>query len=183
MRRFLILLYITFIISSFLFCQDIETLFNQANSKLKIGELKSAESLLQQALDIDPSFAPARVGFSELWLRRGDLVKANEYATMAVRIDEDFRLWWDDLNEIRSKIQRGRMSIQKGDYDTAMQEYKNLAEKYPYFPEAQYYMGLTKFRQKDFEKAAFYFNEALKIYPNHEKSQKGLNNVKKRFRK
>ena len=150
MRRFLILLNITLIISSFLFCQDIEALFNQANSKLKIGELKSAGSLLQQALDIDPSFAPAREGFSELWLRRGDLVKANEYATMAVRIDEDFRSWWDDLNEIRSKIQDGRMSIQKGNYDTAMQEYQTVAEKYPYFPEAQYYMGLTKFRQKDF---------------------------------
>ena len=40
MRRSLILLSITLIISSFLFCQDIEALFNQANSKLKIGELK-----------------------------------------------------------------------------------------------------------------------------------------------
>ena len=86
MIRSLILLNITFIISSFLFCQDLEDILNQANSKLEIGELKSAESLLQQALDIDPSFAPARVGFSELWLRRGELVKANEYSTMAVRI-------------------------------------------------------------------------------------------------
>ena len=93
MRRSLILLNITIIISSFLFCQDIAYLFNQAKGELKIGELKSAESLLQHTLDIDPSFAPARVGFSELWLRRGDLVKANEYATMAVRIDEDFRSW------------------------------------------------------------------------------------------
>ena len=91
MRRFLILFNIVFIINSFLFCQVLEDLLSQAKSKLKIGELKSAESLLQQALDIDPSFAPARVGFSELWLRRGDLVKANEYATMAVRIDEYFR--------------------------------------------------------------------------------------------
>ena len=183
MRRALILLNITFIINSFLFCQDLEVLLNQANSKLKIGELKSAESLLQQALDIDPSFAPAHVGFSKLWIRRGDIVKANEYATMAVRIDEDFRSWWDGLNDIRSKIQKGRMSVQKGKYDTAMQEYQSVAEKYPYFPEAQYYMGLTKFRQKDFEKAAFYFNEALNLYPDHQKSRKGLNNVKKRLRK
>ena len=183
MRRALILLNITFIISSFLFCQDLEDLLNQANTKLKIGELKSAESLLQQALDIDPSFAPAHVGFSKLWIRRGDIVKANEYATMAVRIDEDFRSWWDGLNEIRSKIQKGRMSVQKGKYDTAMQEYQTIVEKYPYFPEVQYYMGLTKFRQKDFEGAAFYFNEALNLYPDHQKSQKGLNNVKRRLRK
>ena len=183
MRRSLILFNITLIISSFLFCQGQEGLLNQANTKLKIGELKSAESLLQQALDIDPSFAPAHVGFSELWIRRGDIVKANEYATMAVRIDEDFRSWWDGLNDIRSKIQKGRMSVQKGKYDTAMQEYQSVAEKYPYFPEAQYYMGLTKFRQKDFEGAAFYFNEALNLYPDHQKSRKGLNNVQKRLRK
>ena len=143
---------ITLIISSFLFCQDIEALFNQANSKLKIGELKSAESLLQQTLNIDPSFAPARIGFSELWLRRGDLVKANEYATMTVRIDEDYRSWWDGLNKIRSKIQKGRMSIQKGNYDTAMQEYQTVAEKYPYFPEAQYYMGLKSLDKKILKK-------------------------------
>jgi len=183
MRRSLILLNIIYIISAFLFSQDLEVLLEKADQNLKIGELKSAESLLEQVLDIDPSFAPARVRFSELWLRRGDLVKANEYATMAVRIDEDFRSWWDGLNEIRSEIQKGRMSVQEGKYDSAMQEYQTVAEKYPYFPEAQYYMGLTKFRQKNFEKAAFYFNEALKLYPNHQKSRKGLNNVKKRLRK
>jgi TolA-binding protein len=102
---------------------------------------------------------------------------------MAVRIDEDFRSWWDGLNEIRRKIQKGRMSVQKGKYDTAMQEYQTIVEKYPYFPEAQYYMGLTKFRQNDFEGATFYFNEALNLYPGHQKSRKGLNNVKKRLRK
>ena len=183
MRTYLILLFVTIIANSFLFCQDPETLLAEANSKMKIGELKSADSLLNESLKIDPSFAPAHVGFSELWLRKGDLVKANEYATMAVRIDEDFRSWWDGLNEIRSKIQKGRMSVQKGKYDTAMQEYQTIVEKYPYFPEVQYYMGLTKFRQKDFEAAAFYFNVALNLYPDHQKSRKGLNNVKKRLRK
>ena len=62
-----------------------------------------------------------------------------------------------------------------------MQEYEAIAEKYPYFPEAQFYMGLTKFRQKDIEGAAFYFSEALKIYPDHQKARKGLNNVTKQF--
>ena len=126
MRRFLILLNITLIISSFLFCQDLEDLLNQANTKLKIGELKSAESLLQQALDIDPSFAPARVGFSKLWLRRGDLVKANEYATLAVLIDEDFRPWWDELNYIRTKVQLGRQKTQKADYENKYLDFSSI---------------------------------------------------------
>ena len=181
MRRYLILLYKIVIISSFLFCQDLEALLAQANSKMKIGELKSADDLLQESLKNDPSFAPAHRVLSELWLRKGDLFKANEYATMAVRIDEDFRPWWNGLNNIRSKIQNGKRNVQQGKYEKAMQEYEAIAEKYPYFPEAQFYMGLTKFRQKDIEAAAFYFSEALKIYPDHQKARKGLNNVTKQF--
>ena len=42
-------------------------------------------------------------------------------------------------------------------------------------------MGLTKFRQKDIEGAAYYFSEALKLYPDHMKARKGLNNVTKQL--
>ena len=183
MRRYLILLYVIIIVNSILLCQDPEELLAEANSKMKIGELNSADSLLQESLKFDPSFAPAHIGFSELWLRKGDLVKANESATKAVQMDEEFRLWWNGLNDIRNKIQTGKRYVQQGEYHIAMQEYKAIAEKYPYFPEAQFYMGLTKFRQKDIEAAAFYFSEALKIYPDHQKARKGLNNVTKQLRK
>ena len=181
MRTYLILLFVTTIANSFSFCQDPEGLLAEANSKMKIGELISADSLLNEALKIDPSFAPAHVGFSELWLRKGDLVKANESATKAVQMDEDFRSWWNGLNDIRSRIQNGKRNVQQGQFDSAIQEYEAITEKYPYFPEAQFYMGLTKFRQKDIEGAAFYFSEALKIYPGHQKSRKGLNNVTKQL--
>jgi tetratricopeptide (TPR) repeat protein len=183
MRRYLILLYVIIIVNSILLCQGLEALLAQANSKMKIGELKSADDLLQESLKNDPSFAPAHIGFSELWLRKGDLVKANESATKAVQMDEDFRLWWNGLNDIRNKIQTGKRYVQQGEYQIAMQEYKAIAEKYPYFPEAQFYMGLTKFRQINNEAAAFYFSEALKIYPDHQKARKGLNNVTKQLRK
>ena len=88
--------------------------------------------------------------------------------------DEDFRSWWNGLNDIRSRIQNGKRNVQQGLFDSAIQEYEAITEKYPYFPEAQFYMGLTKFRQKDIEGAAFYFSEALKIYPGHKKARKGL---------
>ena len=181
MRTYLILLFAITIANSFLFCQDPEVLLAEANSKMKIGELKSADSLLNESLKIDPSFAPAHVGFSELWLRKGDLVKANESATKAVQMDEDFRSWWNGLNDIRNRIQNGKRNVQQSQFDSAIQEYEAITEKYPYFPEAQFYMGLTKFRQKDIEGAAFYFSEALKIYPSHQKARKGLNNVTKQL--
>ena len=141
------------------------------------------KEILQKILEIDPSYAPARVAYSKLWLRRADISKANEYATLAVRIDEKLRPWWDELNDIRLKIQLGRQSVQQSDHENAMRVYEAIAKQYPYYPEAHYYMGITKFKQRDFKGAAFYFEQALKIYPDYQKAQKGLNNVSKRLRK
>jgi tetratricopeptide (TPR) repeat protein len=161
--------------------QDPEQLLMQANQRMGSGELDKADSLLKESLKVDPSFAPAHIGFSELWLRKGDLNKANASATRAVQMDEEFRPWWNGLNDIRTKIQNGKRNVQQGQFDIAMQNYQSIADKYPYFPETQFYMGLTKFREKDIEGAAYYFSEALKIYPDHMKARKGLNNVTKQF--
>ena len=181
MRKYLILFFGSIIFNSIMLGQDPEVLLSEANRKMKTGELNLADSLLKESLKIDVSFAPAHSGFSELWLRREDLVKANESATKAVQMDEDFRSWWNGLNDIRTKIQNGKINVQQGQFDNALEEYNAIAKKFPYFPEAQFYMGLTKFRQKDIEGAAFYFSEALKIYPNHQKARKGLNNVTKQL--
>ena len=141
--------------------QDPEQLLMQANQRMGSGELDKADSLLKESLKVDPSFAPAHIGFSELWLRKGDLNKANASATRAVQMDEEFRPWWNGLNDIRTKIQNGKRNVQQGQFDIAMQNYQSIADKYPYFPETQFYMGLTKFREKDIEGAAYHFSEAL----------------------
>ena len=182
MRKNLLLITIL-MYGSFLFSQDPENLFNQANDRMKIGELEQADSLLKESLKIDPSFAPARIAFSEIWLRKGNLSKANEYATLAVRIDEDFRPWWEKLNEIRAGIQNGQKYAGQSNIDKAFSEYKAISEKYPYFSQAHYFMGIAKYKQKDFEKAALFFENALKIYPDYDKAIKALNNVKKRLPK
>ena len=176
--KILVLLSIT---QYLVYAQDPEQLLNEANEQMAKGGLVIADSLLKESLKLDPSFAPAHIGFSELWLRKGDLNKANASATTAVQMDEDFRPWWNSLNDIRSKIQNGKRNVQQGQYDAAMKQYESILDKHPYFPEAHFYMGLTKFRQKDIEGAAYYFSEALKIFPDHLKARKGLNNVTKQL--
>ena len=183
MRKNLVYFNIFIFISSNLISQDLGSMYNKANNKLKAGALKEAELTLEKILEIDPSYAPAHVTFSKLWLQRADLSRANEYATLAVRIDEDFRPWWDELNEIKKKIHSGRQKAQQADYKNAMREYESIVEKYPYYPELQYQMGITKYKQGNFKGAAFYFEQALKIYPNYQKAQKALDNVLKRLRK
>ena len=163
--------------------QDLQSIVNKANNEIKSNDLVSAETLLQDVLDVDPSFAPARVALSKIWLRKGDLSKANEYANLAVRIDEDFRPWWEKLNEIRAGIQNGQKYVQQSDFDKAFDEYEAISEKFPYYSQAHYYMGIAKYKQKDFQQAALSFENALKIYPDYQKAIKALNNVKKRLSK
>ena len=182
MKRLLFINLIIFL-GSLALSQDLQSIVNKANNEIKSNDLVSAENLLKNVLDIDPSFAPARVALSKIWLRKGDLSKANEYANLAVRIDEDFRPWWEKLNEIRAGIQNGQKYVQQSDFDKAFDEYEAISEKFPYYSQAHYYMGIAKYKQKDFQQAALSFENALKIYPDYQKAIKALNNVKKRLSK
>ena len=182
MKRQLFINLIIFL-GSLALSQDLQSIVNKANNEIKSNDLVAAENLLKNVLDIDPSFAPARVALSKIWLRKGDLSKANEYANLAVRIDEDFRPWWEKLNEIRAGIQNGQKYVQQSDFDRAFDEYEAISEKFPYYSQAHYYMGIAKYKQKDFQQAALSFENALKIYPDYQKAIKALNNVKKRLSK
>jgi len=161
------------------FGQDPEVLLNKGQALLEVGDLAEAESLFNQALQIDPSFAPAQVGLSKCWLHRGDLDKAYEYSIKAVQMDEELLSWSNDLIDVRNRIQNGKRNIQQGLYEEALKDYNAILIKYPYYSGAAYSMGVTKFRQKDIESAASYFKQALDIYPDHQKARKGLENVTK----
>ncbi len=91
------ILVLLLIIQHSVYAQDPEQLLNEANEQMSKGDLVIADSLLKESLKVDPSFAPAHIGFSELWLRKGDLNKANASATKAVQMDEEFRSWWNGL--------------------------------------------------------------------------------------
>ena len=182
MKRQLFINLIIFL-GSLALSQDLQSIVNKANNEIKSNDLVAAENLLKNVLDIDPSFAPARVALSKIWLRKGDLSKANEYANLAVRIDEDFRPWWEKLNEIRAGIQNGQKYVQQSDFDRAFDQYEAISEKFPYYSQAHYYMGIAKYKQKDFQQAALSFENALKIYPDYQKAIKALINVKKRLSK
>ncbi len=164
-----------------LFPQSPDKLLDDGNSELENGNLIKAENLFNQALEIDPSFAPAVKGLSKLYLHRGDLKKANEYAIQAVRKDEDFREWSNAIAKISENIQNGNRNVQQGLFEEAIKNYELISKDHPYFPDAEFYKGLTRFRQKDIEGAAEYFKKTLDIYSEHKKARKGLDNVTKQF--
>ena len=173
-----IIFFLTFTLA---FSQDPETFFTTGEAQLSSGDLAGAESSFNAALQADPSFAPAYQGLSKLYLHKGDLKKANEYSIQAVQADEDFRDWATQIGKITEHIQNGNRNVQQGLHEEAIKEYDAIAQAHPYFPDAEFYKGLTRFRQKDIESAARHFSNALKIYPEHQKARKGLDNVTKQF--
>jgi len=181
MRTYLILLFVTTIANSFLFCQDPEVLLAEANSKMEIGELELADSLLRESLKIDPSFAPAVVAQSKLWLRKGEIKKAIPLAENAVNLDGEFRSWATELDEINKIMMNAMSTYKQGNTDLAFNELQSLTEKYPYFSQPYYNIGYMKFKLKDPEGMTFYAREVLKIYPNHEKGNLLFNNGVKYF--
>ena len=158
-----------------------EDLLEKGNIELDSGNILLAEQLFNKALSLDPSFAPAIKGLSKLSLHKGDLKKANEYAIDAVQKDEDFREWSKSITKISENIQNGNRNVQQGLFDEAIKSYELILRDHPYFPDAEFYKGLTRFRQKDIEGAAEYFKRALEVYPDHQKARKGLDNVTKQF--
>ena len=169
------------LLSATAYNQSSEAMLKEGLELLSSNDIDGAEKLFQDALKSDPSFAPAMQALSKLYLYKGDLKTSNEYSISAVQADEDFREWSKKISKITELIQSGNRSVQKGLYEEAIKEYDKILKIHPYFPDAEFYKGLTRFRQKDIESAAKHFSNALKIYSEHKKARKGLDNVTKQF--
>ena len=96
-----------------LYSQNIESEIIEINQHIEKSEINDAEAKLNKLLFTDPSYAPGYVSFSKIWLFRANINKATEHANLAVRIDEDFRYWWEEINSIRTKIKTGTLDVHK----------------------------------------------------------------------
>ena len=181
MRTYLILFFGAIIFNSIVLGQDPEVLLSEANSKMKTGELDLADSLLVESLIIDPSFAPAVVAQSKIWLRKGEINKAIPLAEKAVNLDEEFRPWVNELESINRAMLNAMGTLKQGNADMAFNEFQALTEKYPNFSQAYFNMGVIKYRKKETEDVAYYARKVLDIYPNHPKAKVMFNNVMKLF--
>ena len=160
------------VLSSFDLAQDLHSLANKLNDKTKSNDLESAETLLNTNLGVYHPFVPAQIVFSKIWLPKGNLTKTNECATLAVRSDKQFRPLWEKLDEIRSNRQSSQKYIQQNNFDKAFNKYQTISKKYSYFSRAQFSLVTANYKHKEFQEAALFFKNALKIYPNYNKTKK-----------
>lgn len=183
MYRTIIQFFLVFLFMTNLCSQNIELKIVEINQHIENSEINEAEAKLNKLLSIDPSYAPGHVSFSKIWLSRADINKATEHANLAVRIDEDFRYWWEEINSFRTKIKAGTANVHKNNYYSAIETFSSLSTEYPKYPEPLYLLGLAHYKQKSFKKAAKFFRQSIDLYPNYIKAQKALGNVNKRIRK
>ena len=152
-------------------------------NELNNGQIVRAESLFTQALEMDPTFAPAMLELARLNLRLGKMQETRDFLKRAIDADpenQEFRDEFDRINEINTLMNDASRYMDDTDYANAFESYRIVLEKFPMFAEAAYSMGLVKNREKILNEAVQHFKKALEINPYHEKARKALDNVTKK---
>ena len=165
----------------YLSAQGLDSELKLVDKNIDFRKIEIAESQIKNILDKDASYAPAYLSLSKISLMKADNSNASKNANLAVRIDEDFRPWWEELNSLRKQIQMGASNVKNNNYESALLIFSELFVEYPNYPEVPYYLAMTYYKQKKYKQASKYFQKALDLYPDYQKAKKALINVKKRI--
>ncbi len=155
-------------------------LYTKGLEAMEVNDWESADKFFKAALDLDVGFAPAMIQLAKINVRNGDMDQTKNYLNQAMEVDpenQEYRNEYDQLNEINKFMSQGARELDAGEYDNAFASYSIIYDKYPYMTESIYSLGVVKMREGDFDGAIEYFNKALAVNENHEKTQKALKNV------
>ena len=175
-------LLIQFILFSLLSAQTPDVLLQNGLDMFNNGDLEGAQAALEDALQFDPTFAPAMIAVSKVHLHNGDMQKTQEYIRKAIDAEpenQDYREEFERLNEINTLMADGQRNMQTGNLSAAYESYRIVLEKFPFFAEAAYSMGLVKFREQDFDEAVENFKKTLELNHFHENARAAIENVAK----
>ena len=175
-------LLIQFVLFSLLSAQTPDVLLQNGLDMFNNGDLEGAQAALEDALQFDPTFAPAMIALSKVHLHNGDMQKTQEYIRKAIEAEpenQDYREENDRLKEIHTLMEDGKRNKQTGNLSAAYESYRIVLEKFPFFAEAAYSMGLVKFREQDFDEAVENFKKTLELNHFHENARAAIANVAK----
>jgi len=176
------LLLMLFLLIGLSFADDMgpDDLYAKGLEALEASDWDSADSLFKSSLGLDAGFAPAMIQLAKISVRNGDMDQTKDYLRQAIEADpenQEYREEYDNLNEINKFMSQGARELDAGEYENAIASYSKVYEKYPYMTEAIYSLGVVKMREGDFDAAIEYFNKALAVNENHEKTLKALKSV------
>ncbi|NQV38130.1 MAG: tetratricopeptide repeat protein [Candidatus Marinimicrobia bacterium] len=175
--------FILFAWMSLAIAQNPEDFLNKGNEYFESGDYSSAITQYEQAIQLDVTFAPAMFQSSLSYLRLGEMEKTKEFINLAIEADqenEEYRKEFERINEINTGMNDGNRAYRNGLYDDAMVSYQGVLDKFPFFAEAAYSLGLVYMQADDLEKAIESFHTALELNSSHESAQTAIANVAKR---
>ena len=153
------------------------TLVNDMFSNKKYIE---ADELIKSLITKDstnPSFYEVA---SKINLKLDDLLLANKNITKAIELDpsnEEYRVFWNKLNDIRSKLNDAQKSFENGFIDESINAYEKIVVEYSEFALGYYNFGLIYYRIDDFDNAVYNFKKALLHNPFNDKYKQSITNI------
>jgi tetratricopeptide (TPR) repeat protein len=170
-----------------------------AESLRGLGMFEKAAIACEEWCRMHPDSAEAHISASVCYHAAAQLDKAITHATEAARLAPSTIACYQQLVNVYSKahefeaaeaalnkmgelgadeftllVQRGYITLDKRQYEQALDLYGRAAQMAPSSEDAQYGMAWAHFRMTDFEAARAAFKQALKLKPNFPDALQGL---------
>ena len=170
-----------FILSAVLAAYGFGASYDEAKSSYDAGDCPQAQALILQIIEsAEEADAGHHLLAADIAICLDDLKSAHGHITTAIEIDpqnEEYRTYWDQLNEMNSLMGEARRSLDNGYYDEAVATYDSTITKFPEFALAYYQRGMVFYLQEQFNSAVDNFQVAVEKNPFEEKYSKAIDNI------
>ncbi|MCP4723788.1 MAG: tetratricopeptide repeat protein [bacterium] len=107
--------------------------FNEAKNRFNNNDFDEAEALLEKCLELNPGYSPASILFGDIYLAQNQLEMALVKFQQALS---------QNAYSVTARTGIGRIYLNRGDLDRALDEFENIIKIEPNNPEPYFYKGV-----------------------------------------
>ncbi len=183
LKKVLILTLCVISLFPFAFAQDsdneaLKLKVDQAKLMLENFDAAAAQTLLDEILAQDSTFAPALYTFHSIELMYGNLTEAQSLVRQAIEFspsEQSYRDKFDELRDMINQVKDAQREVDGGNYDAAKRIYNELIAQNPTVAEIYYRLGFVAIQEDDYDAARDNFDKASILAPTVDKYAKAKN--------
>ncbi len=138
---------------------------NLGNALLQKGRVEDAMVQFQEALQINPDYAPAHNNLGNVLIQKGKMDEAMVHFQRALDLKPDYAEAHNNL---------GNVLLQKGRVDEAVAHYQKALQINADYAEAHNNLGRALIQKGSVDEAMVHYQKALQINPNNAKAHNNL---------